>query len=346
MRKELFAILLMVGLLFWGGTTAKAVEITWHVLTHGSVAGHGPGDDKLIGTDDDTDTGELNTCNFVPTDDCGTVGTPDIGSYTYAAVEFDGAVTHECVGGDRNGQSCLCGDGTTACTRDDDCPAALCVPGDCCPGALGLATCIACSQDDPEGEPFGPPNDTYTYAGSSQASAGIVTTCQEAGPEGDVDPPTDFQFIAFDMAGNGPLPGFGGSCLRLPSTGGPFLGSPCRGSGPISGSFDTEAMILDCKFPGGVMQDISVTGDIIDITDPGNPVPPEATCGYNSDELKVIAGHAVEADGNARHLMILCGDTTLPATTEIPCSKNAIANLVWVLYTTDDAYQCPEDDCP
>ena len=44
--------------------------------------------------------------------------------------------------------------------------------------------------------------------------------------------------------------------------------------------------------------------------------------------------------------MILCGDTTYPSTADIPCMKNGVANLVWVLYTTDDAYQCPDNDCP
>lgn len=345
MRKELFALLCMAGILLWGGTTANAVDITWHVITHDSIKGLGPGEDKLIGTDDDTTTGEWNTCNFVPTDDCGTVGNPTIGTYTYAAIEMDGELTHECVGGDRNGQSCLCGDGTTECTTDKDCPG-VCGAGDCCPGALGFATCVACAQDDPEGEPFGPPNDSYAYAGPFQElSAGTVTTCQEADPAGDEDPPTDFQFVAIDMAGPGPAPGFGTSCLRLPSTGGPFLGSPCTGSGAISGSIATEAMVLGCRFPGGMIQDISMTGDIIDITNPDSPTPSTSSCGYNNDQLKVIAGHALDADENAKHLMILCGETTFPATTDVPCSKNAIANVVWVLYTTDDANQCPDDGC-
>jgi hypothetical protein len=345
MRKELFAVLCMAGILLWGGTTATAVDITWNALMHDSIAGHGPGADKLIGTEDDTTTGESNTCNFVPTDDCGTTGNPQIGSYTYAAIEFDGAVTHECIGGPRSAQSCLCADLETPCTSNGDCPNALCAPGKCCPGLL--AACIACAQDDPEGEPFGPPKDGYTYAGPSAevGAAGTLTTCQEADPEGDEDPPTEFQFKAADWAANGPSPGFGTSCLRLPSTGGPFLGTPCTGSGPISGSLDTEALALDCKLPTGVIADLSVTGDIIDITDPDNPAPSTSSCGYNSDELKVIAGHAVEADANAKHLMIICGDTIMPDTTAIPCAKNAIANLVWVLYTTDDATQCPDDGC-
>jgi len=343
MRKELFAVLVMVGFLLWGGTTANAVEITWSVLTHASLAGQGPGEDKLIGTEDDTTEGELNGCNFVASDDCGTGPTPEFGSYTYAAVEMDGAVTHECIAGTRNGQPCVCADLETPCSGDGDCPGAVCQPADCCPGRFG--TCIACTQDDPEGEPFGPPNDAYTYSGPSQYSPGTVTTCQEVDPEGDEDPPTEFQFTEVDMGGNGPLPGFGGGCLQLASTGGPFLGTPCTGNGAISGSFDVDAMVLNCAVAAGTMEGISFTGDIIDITDPENPDPSVASCGYDSDELKVIAGHAVEANENAKHLMIICGDTTYPDTAGLPCMRKAVAHLVWVLYTANDASDCADDTC-
>jgi hypothetical protein len=197
------------------------------------------------------------------------------------------------------------------------------------------------------GEPFGPPKDGYTYAGPLPGvSSGKVVTCQEADPAGDEDPPTEFEFVSADMAANGPVPGFGTSCLELASTGGPFLATPCTGSGAISGSLDTAAKVLNCTSPGGKIEDISITGDIIDITDPENPAPSEATCGYDDDELKVIAGHAAQADANAKHLMIICGNATFPAESDVPCMKNGLANLVWVLYTTDDASQCPEEGCP
>ena len=344
MRRELSVFLVVLGFLLWGGANADAVEITWHALMHASVAGHGPGEDRLIGTEDDTTTGELNGCNAVASDDCAGGPTPQIGTYTYAAVEMDGDVTHECIAGKRSGQPCLCSDLETPCTGDGDCPGAVCQPADCCPGLLG--TCLACAQDDPEGQPFGPPQDAYTYAGSSDDSAGTVTTCQETDPEGDEDPPTEFQVTAVDLAGNGPIPGFGAGCLQLAATGGPFLGTPCTGSGSISATFDVDAKVLNCMVPGGSMKDISVTGDIIDITDPDNPVPSEASCGYGNAELKVIAGHALEADENAKHLMIVCGDTTYPPDADVPCMKNAVAHLVWVLYTADDASNCADDTCP
>ncbi len=344
MRKECFAILMAVGLLLWGVSTAGAVEITWHVLTHDSIAGHGPGDDGLIGTEDDTTEGESNGCNYSPTDDCKTGPTPDVGTYTYAGVEMDGSQTHECVGGDLSGQPCLCADGETACTGDADCPGAVCAPADCCPGFLG--TCLECAQDDPPGEPFGPPQDGHSYAGPSEFAPGTVVTCQEADPSGDAeDPPTEFEITAVDMGGNGPLPGFGGGCLELSPTGGPFLGTPCTGSGPISATFDVVTKALNCAVPSGTLEGVSVTGDIIDITDPDNPVPAEATCGYSNAQLKVIAGHAKEADPDAKHLMIICGGMTYPDTVDVPCMKNAVAYLAWVLYTTDDASACPDDGC-
>jgi len=197
MRKELFVIMAMVGFLLWGGATANAVDITWHMLTHSSLAGHGPGADQLIGTSDDTTTGEANNCNFTTDGGCaGSATVPAIGSYGYSSIEMDGNLTHSCLGGDQAGAPCVCADLVTECTANDGCPGALCSPADCCPPLLG-GNCIACAQNDPGGDPFAPPADGYTYGGSSQLATGTVTTCQEADPVGDTDPPTDFEFKAF-----------------------------------------------------------------------------------------------------------------------------------------------------
>jgi hypothetical protein len=162
---------------------------------------------------------------------------------------------------------------------------------------------------------------------------------------GDTDPPTDFEFKVIDMAASEAIPGIGGGCVELSSAGGPYPGTPCTGSGTISGTISIETFILGCTVSGGTMDNISLTGDVIDITDPDNPSPSTATCGYDSAEVKVIAGHAVEADANAKHLMIFCGDTTLPGDAAIPCARNAQAHMSWVLYTTDDASACPDNDC-
>jgi len=343
MKKALFAVLCVTAVLLWGAPAANAGALTWTVLTHASLAGKGPGPDELIGTTDDTTTGEFNSCNFTTASSCATTGSPTIGSYSYASVEMDGDVTHSCLGGDKAGAPCVCADLVTPCTEDAQCPGALCSPADCCPGGI-LTPCIACAQDDPPGEPFGPPKDTYTYGGSSQTSSGTLTTCQEADPVGDTDPPTDFEFTAVELAGSEAIPGIGEGCSRLKS-GGPYLASPCTGNGSISGSFDVETFILGCTVPGGTIDNQSLSGDIIDITDPNNPDPATASCGYTNDELKTIAGHAVEADANAKHLMIICGGATLPDTATTACTQKAITYLVWVFYTADDASQCPDNDC-
>ena len=346
MRKELFVVLVMAGFLLWGGTPAGAVDITWHMVMHSSLAGHGPGADGLIGTEDDSTTGEVNNCNFTVEGGCAaSATTPGIGSYGYASTEMDGGLTHSCLGGAQPGATCVCADLVTPCTADADCPGALCSPADCCaPGGI-LSPCIACTQDDPEGEPFGPPSDGYTYGGSSQLASGTLVTCQEADPSGDIDPPTDFQFKAADISGSEAIPGIGGGCVELSSAGGPYLGTPCTGSGTISATFSVETFMIGCTISGGTMDNVILTGDVIDITDPNNPAPATATCGYDSDEVKVIAGHALEADANAKHLMIICGDTTMPADSTIACMRNAQVHISWVLYTTDDASVCPEDGC-
>ena len=349
MKKHLFSILSMAVLLLWGVTTASAATLTWKVLTHSSVAGSGPGPDKLIGTTDDTTSGEINKCNYSTAPNCAATGNPTIGSYSYSAVEMDGNLTHACLGGSIAGQPCKCSDLTTPCTVDGDCPGALCAPGDCCPGMLGLATCMTCVQNDPEGEPFGPPLDTYTYAGSAQNASGTLTTCQEADPPGDTDPPTEFEIKAVEFAGSEPLPGFaalGDACMRLRSIGAPYLGSPCTGSGPISATVDVETFIANCTIPAGSIDNIRLTGDIIDITNPNSPSPSTSTCGYTNSELVTIANQAIAADPNAKHLMIVCGETTFPPTSEVPCMRGGIAYVVWLLYTADDASQCPDNGCP
>jgi hypothetical protein len=345
MRKELFALLCVAGFLLWGGTTANAVDITWHMLTHSSLAGHGPGADLLLGTSDDTTTGEANNCNFTTDGGCAASATvPAIGSYGYASTELDGDVTHSCLGGASGGAPCVCADLVTPCTADAECPGALCSPADCCEGGL-FTLCLPCAQNDPGGDPFAPPADSYTYGGSSQFASGTVTTCQEADPVGDTDPPTDFEFKVFDMSAGEALPGIGSGCVALSSAGGPYLGTPCTGSGTFSGTISIETFLLGCTMSGGMVDNISLAGDIIDITDPDNPAPATSSCGYDSAEVKVIAGHAVEADANAKYLMIFCGDTTVPADSAIPCTRNAQAHMSWVLYTTDDASACPDNGC-
>lgn len=353
MRKEMLWMVCAVGLFLWGGAQADAKTVTWYVLTHSSIAGHGPGADRLIGTSDDTTTGERNKCNFTVDVNCATGTTPSIGSYTYGATELDGDVTHSCGGGDLAGEPCACAEPPgQPCTSDAQCSPSSCAGGgDCCPSdPLTLSPCLQCTQDDPPGEPFGPPMDAYQYSGSYFGSlwsaTGRVFTCQEADPPGDTDPDTDFEFKIADMAVSEVTAGYGGGCLNLKRYSGPYLASPCTGSGPVSGTFDLETFHTGCNILGGTIDNIDIQGDIIDITDPNNPNPATATCGYGSDDLKTIAANAVAVNGLAKHLMIICGDTTHSPTSQKACMRNAYSYLAWVLYTTDDASECPDNDCP
>jgi hypothetical protein len=352
MRRGHFAFLCLAGLLLWAIPPANAGVITWKALTHPSIAGHGPGVDKLIGTSDDTLIGDVerNRCNFDTGADCETTGAPTEGAYSYGATEVDGDVTHSCAGGYNGGGPCVCAaPAGQPCLEDTDCEASSCAgAGDCCPGSPLdlLSLCLECPKDDPPGEPFGYPMDVYTYSGSSPAANGTVTTCQEADFDGDTDPPFDFQFKAVNLAVTEASAGYGGGCLNLKGGGGPYLGSPCTGNGPITGTIEIETFHTGCSIRGGTIDNLDFDGDVINIVDPNNPDPATSTCGYTNAELKTIAAHAHVADVNAKYLMILCGGVTHSPTSDKACMRNAQSYLVWVLYTTDDAAACPDDGCP
>jgi hypothetical protein len=148
-----------------------------------------------------------------------------------------------------------------------------------------------------------------------------------------------------DFAGSEAIPGMGSGCLVSASSGRPFLGGPCTSSGQITGRYGAEVKLLGCTFSGGPIENIDFVGDIIDITDPYSPSPATATCGYNDIQLMTLADHALEADPEAKYLMVICGDTTISYDSPISCLGGAKAHLVWVLYTTQDASQCPDNDC-
>jgi hypothetical protein len=188
--------------------------------------------------------------------------------------------------------------------------------------------------------------DVYSYSGASPAADGTVITCQEADPPTDPeDPPHEFQFTAVNLAESEVSAGYGGGYLNLKRAGGPYLGEPCTGSGPISGMIEIETFHTG-GILGGTVENLAFVGDVISILDPNNPNPATATCGYNNDQLKTIAAHAGLADVNAKYLMIICGGATHSPTSDKACMRNAESYLVWVLYTTDDASLCPDDGCP
>ena len=111
--------------------------------------GNGPGNDLVIGTVDDTSTGERDNCNFSDVAYCATAGSPTIGSFSF--VKMDLVMPKSCMTGDNAGGSCV-------------------VDGDC-PGCTSPFCCVDC--DDV----------SYSYLGDVGVAVGNGTykTCQEDG---------------------------------------------------------------------------------------------------------------------------------------------------------------------
>ncbi len=302
---------------FMGPNRAVAQNyITWDFLMHPSVAGKGPGPDGLIGTMDDTSLfGEKNTCNFVFEAGCEWTGSPTIGSYSFAALEVPDGVATSCLLGDTPGQPCISGP---------------CSPlGDYCPG--NSAVCIRCPQ-----KKDGP--DSFTYFGADESTGGsaYMWTCQEYDGAADPDPSdgdgqTEFAIFAFQAFFTEPFLGVYATTLNLEwGAPQPFIGSPC-GVGSVSGSFNvsvTETFAMP------------FSGDVIDMD---NPV--AASCAYSLDDVNALISTARSVDPEAEYLMILCGSSTLPTESEMPCLAGGTFDFVLVFHTKDDASQCPDNGC-
>ena len=143
MRKELLAVLCAVGLVLGAVSFADAEIITWRVLQDASMVGKGPGPDRLLGTTDDTTTGENNNCNFNTVAGCATTGSPTTGTWSY--VELDLKLAASCLSGSNGG---------APCTSNADCPDGICIP---CPDvawsymgnggvSLGNGTMVVCQE--------------------------------------------------------------------------------------------------------------------------------------------------------------------------------------------------------
>jgi len=153
MRKCLLMILVLSVFLLGTTTLTRAGVVTWTVLEGSLAAGRGPGADELIGVpgcsgvadNDDTTTGEENTCNLSNDLNCRTGSTPLNGSYSYGVTEY--VMAKSCLGGTNAGGSCL-------------------VAGDC-PGG----TCTVCTDN--------PGWDVYMFMGKVGGVNGTMTVCQE-----------------------------------------------------------------------------------------------------------------------------------------------------------------------
>lgn len=317
MRRKLLLILLLTCFLMWGWATAHAVGLYWTFLKHASVANKGPGPDALIGTSDDTNHGENNTCNFTVEQFCTLTGSPSVGSYSYAAIEFRSDMVNSCLYGDTPGEPCIAGP---------------CSPlGDYCPG--DGAICVPCNKSPTTW-------DSFTYFGPKyMPPSSTMITCQEYdGPE-DPNPldsggQTEFQIFDFYINLTELAPGTGSGMLHLSNIMTDFIGGPC-GLGPISGSFDVYIASFD-----PFMIPMPFTGDVIDMDDPS-----ASSCGYTVSDLNTMIANARSIEPSAEHLMIVCGSSTIPNDNLAPCMAGASFDFVFVVYTANDVTQCPDNGC-
>jgi hypothetical protein len=144
-RKRIVATLFMTGLFLGAAITLDAGEVTWTILEDPSVAGHGPGQDGLIGTADDTGMGQNNSCNFSDLVDCEIGSTPSTGSWSFLV--WEPQQTKSCLWGDHAGDPC---------TTNEEC------------GPMGF--CHTC-----------PDSPSYSYMGNvgGPRGNGTMTACQE-----------------------------------------------------------------------------------------------------------------------------------------------------------------------
>jgi len=323
MRNALLKGLCIATAILWVTTAAEAGWITWEFLMHSSVAGKSPGPDGLIGTSDDTSSsGERSACNFTQETDCHVAGSPTVGAYSFAAIEIAAGVVNSCLFGEAQGQPCISGP---------------CSPlGDYCPG--DNAFCIPCPQR-------GQAPDAFTYLGTEGVwpdDEAQMFVCQEYDGPQDPDPSdtggqTEFMISSLEVHITDPFLGMSGGGLSLSYYDTPehFLGGPCGVSATVSGSFDAYVW---GAYPDAFAMPFS--GDVIDMDNPT-----AASCGYGLSDINTMITNARASYPEAEYLMILCGTATIPTDSTLTCLAGGALDFVFVLFTTDDASQCPDNGC-
>jgi hypothetical protein len=317
------ALLCAVAMILGVGT-ANALDLEWTLLMDSSIAGAEPTEVSpgkylvLPGS-----TGSAG-CNFSTEKGCDTAATPNEGSYSFSAMEFDPALTHACLdlsGGPYAGAPCVCADPPgQPCTGDEQCSSSgSCAgAGDCCPGPL--SRCNECEKN-----PDGPDLFSYNGIDATLGPAPNLDMCQ-------VHSSNDFEMARYQIAGSGNAETAGG-CTKLSSLGAPHVGSPC-GLGQISGTFGIETYLAGCTLKVVTLPNISYVGDVIDVDDPN----PTSQCGYTESQLLTMLAQASAKGGE--YLRITCGTTTVPGDTTAPCLRNAEAQFITVAWTADDVTDC------
>jgi hypothetical protein len=335
MRKGLITLLCVAGLMLWGVTTASATDLDWTLLMHSSVAGKGPGSDGVIGTSDDTSSGENNSCNFSVGKNCAAGSTPALGSYSATLIEYTNPTWYSCLditGGPYAGAPCVCAEPAgQPCQSDAQCESGTCAgAGDCCPGIANI--CTACT-DNPSGY------DSYSYFGidAGLGPAPNMTTCQSYNASG-----TNYEITAYQVATSESIAGSGGACIKLVLPGGPYLANGCGVGAITGGSIDVDVYIGGCVIKGTTINGIAYNGDLVDM----DAIAAASSCGYNYAETVAMVNNARSQDPTAEYLMVMCGQVTVPMTSGTACLRGAVVDFMVVAHTPDDATSCPASACP
>lgn len=304
MRKELFVALCAIGLLVGGATLASATTVSWTIMQDASMAGKGPGPDLLLGTGDDSASGQNNTCNLSGAANCGGGGTPGTGSWSYLALELPQATS--CNGGTAPGQG--------GCTTNADC------------GSGGI--CLTCP------EVAGPAYDTFSYMGNINCALGNGTmkACQENG----VFKWTELKIGASESV----AAGLGGTSINLNPVG--SSSGYATGCGTAA-SWTSNANIgfwVGCvpNIVGGTINGLNLNGRVF-ATAGSNTA---SICGYTSTQINAL--RTIAAGKSAAYMLVMCGTTTIPdnSTTTSACLRGGTVQNVVVATTAADASVCTD----
>jgi len=304
MRKEIFVALCVIGLLVGGATLASATVVNWTIMQDASMAGAGPGADLLLGTSDDSSTGQNNACNLSGSADCTTGGTPGTGSWSYIALELPQATS--CNGGTDPGQG--------GCTTNADC------------GSGGI--CLTCP------EVAGSAYDTFSYMGAIGCSLGNGTlkSCQENGV---------FKWTELKIGSSESVAaGLGGTSINLNPIGSSSGSATGCGTGSDWTSQANIGFWVGCipNVVGGKINGLNLNGRVYPATGTNSA----SNCGYNATQINSI--RATAATKGANYVLVMCGTTSIPndTTTSSACLRGGSVKNVLVATTANDASSCTD----
>lgn len=301
MRNQVFLALFLTGLLIGCFSVANAGVVSWTVMQDASVAGKGPGADDLVGTSDDTATGESNACNMTGLAGCASGPTPDTGTWSFAALELDDGMLKSCLGGPNAGE---------ACTTNEECEG---------------GHCIDCPQNEGPEDPW----DTYMYLGDVGfvGGRGAITACQEDG--------ITFRYTGIAVGGSEGIAWVGSACANLTSGGGPNTSNHC-GAGAFTSTADITFSVGACSDPGGRIENLELNGYIYSTVGSNG----FNNCGYTTDEIDSLRTMAAAQGGTFLLVMCGNGTILDTQATKAACLRGAETRHVIVAFTEQNADDC------